>query len=554
MTIFSKKNWSILALCLVFFISTKGQNSRIKCYFNHPVNISLSTGTNAKYLIGTFPDTIISYINKAKYTLDIAVYNYTSSGTDAVSKIATAVNNAYARGVVVRWINDGTSSNTGLKLLNPTIPRLSSPTSSSYTIMHNKFLVLDVNSPDTNDAFVISGSYNFSSQQTVTDYNNLIIIQDQKVANAYYNQFNQMWGGTANLPDTTKSLFGSHKKTSPIHYFNVGGTKVQIHFSPKDSCNKYLAAVINSASNDLTFGIYTFTDNTIANAILSKFNASLNVRGIEDAFSKNYSPFTTLSTPLGNNFVVYTGSGLYHSKVMVADALKSSSDPQVATGSYNWTVAATTSNDENFIVIHDANIVNQYYQALCNDISVNGGTACISPLPISFISFIGIVSASKQIILNWNISDGINIDHFEIEHSYSGTNFERIGNIFNTLEGSKKNYNFTDNDINPGTNYYRVKQVDNDGNYTFSKTIVLNVENDNLVSISPNPAVNTLQIKYPSKTTLINIYDMVGRKVYLQNVNKQTTSTLPIANLAKGRYNVEIITSDKKIMKSFFKQ
>ena len=41
---------------------------------------------------------------------------------------------------------------------------------------------------------------------------------------------------------------------------------------------------------------------------------------------------TTLSTPLGSNLVNYSGSGIYHNKVMIADALKGSSDAQIQ----NW--------------------------------------------------------------------------------------------------------------------------------------------------------------------------------------------------------------------------
>lgn len=265
-----------------FAVNGSSQNSKIKCYFNKPVNINLATVANAEYLNGTFPDTIAAYINRAKYTVDVALYNLTSNGTDIISKIINAANAAYNRGVVVRWVFDSSSSNSGLAYLNSNIPRIGSPTSSSYGIMHNKFVVIDVNSTNTDDAYLISGSYNFSTQQTNTDYNNIIIIQDKAVATAYYNEFNKFWGGTANTPNFSTSTFGKYKTTSSAHYFNVNGTQVQVHFSPKDTCAKYLKAVINSASNDLTFGIYTFADNSIATPILNKFNAGVKVRGIMD--------------------------------------------------------------------------------------------------------------------------------------------------------------------------------------------------------------------------------------------------------------------------------
>lgn len=550
----NKKQWLIVAylFILVYTLTATAQNSRIKCYFNHPVNNALSTGTNAVDVGAKFPDTIAAYINKAKYTLDFAIYNYSSNGSDGVAKIATAVNNAYARGVLVRWINDSSSNNTGLSLLNSAIPRLSSPVVSGY-IMHNKFLVIDVNSPDSNDAHVITGSYNYTVQQTATDYNNLIIVQDQKVANAYYGQFNQMWGGTGNLPDTTKSLFGTHKKTSPVHYFNVGGTKVQVHFSPKDSCNKYLTAVVNSANNDLSFGIYAFTDNTIANAILNRYNAKVNVRGIVDGFSKSYKPYTTLA-PLGNNMVLYTGSGLYHSKIMIADALMPSSDPQVATGSFNWSSSATNSNDENLIIIHDSSITNQYYQSICNAITVNGGNACIYPLPLNFVSFNGNINSDNAAALSWIITDAVNNNHFEIEHSTDGINFERVGTVADALnKGVAAIYHFVDKDAKDGSSFYRIKQVDNDGNFTYSKVVSLYLRTASSIKIFPNPASSILQVVLPLNAISVTVYDAASKKVLQLDVRQKFSVQLDIARMAQGKYYLEIATLNNKVVKNFVK-
>src|SRR5580698_3447407 len=101
----------IFIFCVLFSFNGICQNPRIKCYFNHPVNTSISSGINAVYLNGSFADTIAAYINRAKYTVDIAQYDYTSSASDSTAVIATAANNAVLRGVIVRWIYDGSSSN-----------------------------------------------------------------------------------------------------------------------------------------------------------------------------------------------------------------------------------------------------------------------------------------------------------------------------------------------------------------------------------------------------------------------------------------------------------
>jgi hypothetical protein len=365
---------------LMFSVFANAQNSKIKCYFNHPVNTAVSSGTNAIYLNGTFADTIVAYINRAKYTIDIAQYDYTSNSSAHVKIIATAINNAHARGVVVRWIYDGSSSNTGLSQITWTtnVNKLASPVASGY-IMHNKFMIVDANSATASDAILWTGSYDWSDQQATGDYNNMVIVQDQNVALAYYAQFNQMWGGTGPTPVTASEKFGTAKSISTTTSFTVNGTPVQVYFSPKDSPQARLLNTISSANNELAFGIYTFTDNRIADSIKAKYTRGVAAFGIEDQFSNTYTPYTTLSTSMGANFKVYTGSSIYHNKIMIVDHLHPASDPQVFTGSYNWSVSGANSNDEGMIVIHDATVANEYYQSLCKNFTDVGGSATVCP-------------------------------------------------------------------------------------------------------------------------------------------------------------------------------
>ena len=209
--------FAALLMCIGSFeVKAQTVNPKIKCYFNHPVNTNVSTGTNAVYLPNGFKDTLIAYINRAKHTIDICVYNfYQTSTSDPINTIATAINNAYTRGVTIRWINNGTSSNNALAAnVNTNIHSISSPTTSAYGICHNKFVVFDANSTTASDAIVWTGSFNFSTEQNTVDYNNVLIIQDKPLAQAYYSQFNQMWGGTAATPNTATSVFGIYKTAS----------------------------------------------------------------------------------------------------------------------------------------------------------------------------------------------------------------------------------------------------------------------------------------------------------------------------------------------------
>ena len=386
--------FAALFLCISSF-SVKAQtvNPKIKCYFNHPVNTGVSTGTNAVYLPNGFRDTLIAYINRSKYSIDICVYNfYQTSSSDAIIAIATAINNAYARGVMIRWIGNGTSTNNAWVNLNTNIHTISSPTTTAYGICHNKFVVFDANSTNANDPILWTGSFNFTTEQNTLDYNNVLIVQDKNVAQTYYSQFNQMWGSTTATPGAGN--FGIYKTASTTNSFTVSGTPIQVYFSPKDGPKTQMANLINSANNELDFGIYTFTDNSFATSIKSQISSGVSSFGILDTYSAvgTYTaPYGTLkpTTVMGTNLTVYNGgsTSVYHSKIMLVDALHPASDPAVGTGSFNWTSSAEILNDENFIIVHDAVIANQYYQALCKDFAVISGTSVCTSITTGVETF-----------------------------------------------------------------------------------------------------------------------------------------------------------------------
>jgi len=294
-----------------------------------------------------------------------------------MTPVINALNNAYLnRGVVVRYINNGSSNNYAAASLNADIKRLSSPTSSSYGIMHDKFMVVDANSTNAADAFVWTGSTNWDTEQFNSDYNNIVVVFDQPLAQAYTAEFNEMWGGTGSSPNTTNSKFGPDK-TDPLstHTFTIGGKTVELYFSPTDGVNNHILSTINSANSQLFFGVYTFTETNDANAIVTRHNSGVYCAGIMDQYSESYTPITTLSTALGNNFKEYVQSNsIYHNKFVIVDPCNTASDPTVLTGSHNWTSSADTKNDENTLIIHDATTANIYYQSFYQNFYDLGGT------------------------------------------------------------------------------------------------------------------------------------------------------------------------------------
>ncbi|MBU3927644.1 MAG: hypothetical protein KKB74_07540 [Bacteroidetes bacterium] len=177
------------------FATISNSTGNMIAYFNSPVDNSYSTGENAIYLYDLIDDTIISYINRAKETIDFTMYNFNNSG---MSDISVALIAAADRGVRVRVIGCGTTANLGLdELAGTSVHVLIGPSSSQRPgIMHNKFILFDTESSDANEPLVWTGSTNLTDGQINLDANNVIIIQDQSLARAYQIEFEEMWGSS----------------------------------------------------------------------------------------------------------------------------------------------------------------------------------------------------------------------------------------------------------------------------------------------------------------------------------------------------------------------
>jgi phosphatidylserine/phosphatidylglycerophosphate/cardiolipin synthase-like enzyme len=335
----------------------------INVYFNHPVNTAFAQTENAVNLSNTLDDMLISYIDACVATLDIAIYSsYSSSGTTG---IAGAINAAYTRGVQVRVIYNGSTSNI-IPLLNPAIPTLISPSGTSYGIMHNKFVVFDANNTNANLPYVWTGSTNWTTSQIDgPDKNNVIVIQDQALALGYKLEFEEMWGSSSMTPNLTLSKFGPFKTDNTPHNYVIGGKTVNNYFSPSDGVNAKIINAINSANSDIDIATMLITRSDISTALINKYNSgNFNTFIVLDSQNPSGNQFANLQSGISSSQVLsYTGSGIMHHKFMVIDNFDSSSDPQVLVGSHNWSSSAENKNDENTLIIHDANITNQYYQA-----------------------------------------------------------------------------------------------------------------------------------------------------------------------------------------------
>ncbi|MCK9400515.1 MAG: phospholipase D-like domain-containing protein [Bacteroidales bacterium] len=341
-------------------VTTSVSTGDMKVYFTSTVDNSVSTGTNAIQLDNAVDDTVINYINRTKQTLDIAIYNF---GMDGISNIASAVNNAYNRGVQIRIVVDGSTANQGIESLNASIRKIASPAGVDWGIMHNKFVVMDAYSGDPNDPIVWTGSTNWTSGNVNTDANNVVVIQDKSLAIAYTLEFNEMWGTSGPDPNLTNSRFGFNKIDDTPHEFIIDGKSVYCYFSPTDGVNQQIIETIQTSNSDIEVNTMLITRSDIGYALRDEKIAGIDTRVIVNKQADcSETVAGTLISALGSNFKEYGESGLLHSKSMIVDQSNTNSDPQVLLGSHNWSASANDKNDENTLIIHDATIANLFYQ------------------------------------------------------------------------------------------------------------------------------------------------------------------------------------------------
>jgi len=163
-------------------------------------------------------------------------------------------------------------------------------------------------------------------------------------------------------------------------------------------------------------------------------------------------------------------------------------------------------------------------------------------LPITLLDFTGIRQGSKA-KLSWKTTNESNAASFIIERNGDGGSFTAIGTV--ARQNSKKqslSYRFTDASPLSGNNYYRLKMVDQDGAFSFSRTVMLSFSPITL-QISPNPAHGTANLYIGNNTEayFIQLFDGNGRSMrQYRTTPGNTVFPIDLSGLSKGVYTVKV--------------
>ncbi len=271
---------------------------------------------------------------------------------------------------------------------------------------------------------------------------------------------------------------------------------------------------------------------------------------------------------------IISGTGFPAMSIYVTDPTNASSIPKIrimygVPGSNNMPVALDSVNAKtfNFTDYYLPNLSTAYYYA---DITIGGARVITSPIwytrtsviPVKLLSFDAAITPEQFVKLGWSTTSEINNKWFIVERSADGASFTAIDTVAaKTNVGTIASYSSLDKAPLAGLNYYRLKQVDLDGRFVYSKVVYVNLKKApvNSFVVYRNPVSVQLSVIVRSavsqKGTII-IEDMSGRQVLKQQIsllNGLQWKDIDVHQLSGGMYNVSLILNNNRLTQRFFK-
>jgi len=286
---------------------------------------------------GGLDEKLTAFINLAQSSVDVAIYQLD------LPNVTQAMLDAQKRGAKVRVV-------TGIDILND--PKENPPFKQMETagipvvggnpnaIMHNKFVVVDGQA-------VWTGSWNFTTNDTYRYNNNGLLIQSPELARNYTVTFEKMF---------KEGKFGPQRKpggTTPK--LTIGGVTVENYFAPEDKVAGKIIARLKKAQKTIDFMAFSFTDDDIGDAVMSRAAAGVKVRGVFENTGSN-TQFSEFGRMKGAGLDVIQDGNPYlmHHKVFIVDG------QTVILGSFNFSQNAEEENDENLLIVDDATLAQAF--------------------------------------------------------------------------------------------------------------------------------------------------------------------------------------------------
>jgi len=181
-----------------------------------------------------------------------------------------------------------------------------------------------------------------------------------------------------------------------------------------------------------------------------------------------------------------------------------------------------------------------YYQASFVRLAA-AFTQANTPLSVSWQQPLSGYISGQENHLRWFTAEEIDNAYFELERSAKGQNWQSIRKVPSAANGQQgAAYRVIDHTPLKGTNYYRLRQVDLDGSFSYSNTIVLQNRDRSVISFYPNPGRQVLNIQSNIRNGLLRIVNMNGQQ-QAEYLIEESSFQININPLPEGIYYLEVI-------------
>ncbi len=321
--------------------------------------------------------------------------------------------------------------------------------------------------------------------------------------------------GTINYQLATVKLNSSSGMNSILAFFNTTITGTYPNFPATQINGSGIYGVLNSGFWTITPDAYTAVN----------YDITLNQRGYSN-FSGNANQLGVIKRP--NAASLWSGTTIAGSNGFHNNATQS-----IGGGTATALRTAVTSFSDFIIGI--------------------GG----NPLPVELTTFTATAVDNKEVDLFWNTQAEINCSYFSVQRSEYGSEFIELGKVIgNGTSQISHDYTFIDHSPLCSIAYYRLMQVDENGDihYTPIASATINCGAD--FSLYPNPTIDHLTIDLSGMEMPNSVITIIGidGKEYLKNTVSGSFLNLNVSKLPAGFYFININNGIKNLNSSFIKE
>lgn len=381
----------------------------------------------------------------------------------------------------------------------------------------------------------------------LSDYNNLGNLPYDAAADAAISA-TAVESGPATSTNTSYS-----NPASPLAYLN--------YYNVLLSKGYHLGPTIDHDNHNTTFGKTTYSRTAVVSPGLSQSQIISSLRNM--SFYATHDCDSKVDFAINTNMMgsIFTDRFAPNLSVTLTDASTATSSAVIrvmfgipGSGSLPVKIDSVIGNTLNFTDNNLADGATGYYYL---DISNGSGRIITSPiwytrvdnsaLPVTLVSF-DVQKVNSTAKLTWTTEQELNSKHFVIERSPNGSSWSSFATLNAAGYSSiRKNYTLFDNAPMNGVNFYRLKMVDNDGSYEYSKIRQAIFNTNYTAEVAPNPAKDVINLfvtktgNLPAKIELVN----VEGKVMYKTTSNQTHIPINTQGMAKGLYFVKVIETGK---------